>query len=240
MINQTHLSVLEAAADSKEWAGSTPTEWASWVCGSDGSVFVSRLPEGRINRKLLAAICNDMNTPTEVAFLAIMAWGGMNRRYGRTAWQNREQGLLEAMNDIRGKTSTAGALYSVFHSLSLNGRLPGIGPAYFTKLIFFLSPRSNAYIMDQWTAKSINLLFGSQIHLIVGPDRGRDTVSKKNSSKTYEQFCANVDALALKMGCNGAEAERRIFSQARPSPDHWRHYVKITWDPKLHNGSGQL
>lgn len=43
------------------------------------------------------------------------------------------------------------------------GAIPGIGPAFFTKLIYFFSPTPDFYILDQWTAKSVNLLTGNWV-----------------------------------------------------------------------------
>ena len=48
--------------------------------------------------------------------------------------------------------------YKQFHRLVNEKKLTHMGPAYFTKLIYFLGSKQNGYIMDQWTARSMNLL----------------------------------------------------------------------------------
>lgn len=48
--------------------------------------------------------------------------------------------------------------YQRFYDLK---KIPGMGTDYYTKLVTFLMPAANgapAFIMDQWTARSMNLL----------------------------------------------------------------------------------
>jgi chaperonin GroEL len=45
------------------------------------------------------------------------------------------------------------------------GQIKNCGPAYYTKLLFFLpgSDENRGIIMDQWTARSVNLLVGKAL-----------------------------------------------------------------------------
>ena len=125
--------------------------------------------------------------------VAILSWGGMRRDHGRLLFNNLEF-VLELVNNLRiGIYPTRQIAYSTFQEHRANGSLPGLGIGYFTKLICFLSPNLNGYIMDQWVGKSINLLTGQNIVSITG----NNWVNDNNNADTYEIFCTHIDNLAL-------------------------------------------
>ena len=109
----------------------------------------------------------DANALTKVLF--VLAWGAMtlpNARYALTSYQNYWKEIVGDMLEVNLCRDEA---YEKFHSLVKSRNLTNMGPAYFTKLIYFLEPKHNGYIMDQWTARSMNLLRKSdeyEIHLI--------------------------------------------------------------------------
>src|SRR5690606_3910358 len=118
--------------------------------------------------------------------------------------------------------------YQRFSVLRADGRLPGMGPAFFTKLIFFMGQSPRGYILDQWTARSVNLLFcDDPIKLLPG-----GFVSDANDATAYERFCTRVEQLAPILSeatgqphC-GEEAERAIFSRGGKRAGKWRRYVR--------------
>jgi hypothetical protein len=106
----------------------------------------------------------------------------------------------------------------------MRNKLPGLGIGYFTKLICFLAPQLNGYILDQWLGKSINLLTGKKLVSIT--DKG--WVTDKNDANTYEVFCSKIDALAKLIQCSGLETEERLFSKGaigKSERGAWRKYV---------------
>lgn len=113
-------------------------------------------------------------------------------------------------------------------SLPLSGILEtsrGWGPAFFTKLIFFVRPADDGYIMDQWTGKSVNLLTGKPlVHLSY-----KGHVTDNTSADDYEEFCKVVEDLANICGSSGGEAEDRLFSHGGRKPGEWRAYVRRHW-----------
>lgn len=148
--------------------------------------------------------------------------------HGKLAWGHRGEALLNIMERIRSGKLRRREAYAEFFKARCKGNLPGLGPAFFTKLIFFLGPKHKChimdqygYIMDQWTAKSTNLLFQPPVVKIVG-----SWVTPDNDEGVYEEFCERVEQIAKLLGCCGAEAERQLFSQRRPKPTHWRYYVQ--------------
>ena len=88
--------------------------------------------------------------------------------------------------------------------------MKGIGPAFYTKLIFFLG-NHEGLIMDQWTAKSVNLICNDKIIKFDG-----DTVSKRNNDNVYKAFIEIVKKLQIELAMDSlSETEALIFSTSR-------------------------
>ena len=104
--------------------------------------------------------------------------------------------------------------------------------------------------MDQWTAKSVDLLLSEIIveenyysgSLIkISPHLTRATVYPSNESDRYELFCQFTDEVGNKIKSRevaegthqswGEIAEERMFSQGRGKGE-WRNYVKENWTKK--------
>jgi hypothetical protein len=228
-LNEKHLAKLVSTwNDEYRWEGRVPRQWAYYTTG----VVFDKLPIKALTRPELVALAADESGYTDAeVFLSVMAWGGMNVAYSRSAWR-----YFVILQPIIGKLRK-GAFSRQAAYAALSGTLatlpnPGMGPTYFTKLIYFCCPKQRGYIMDQWTGKSINLLFESADG---GPPPvtflGK-RVSPKNSSERYEQFCQLVEALGERLGeKNGGEVERRLFSSgARGAQEcgRWRRYVVNT------------
>jgi hypothetical protein len=131
--------------------------------------------------------------------------------------------------------------YDAFFEAHHSGKMSGIGPAYYTKLIFFLGS-GDGLIMDQWTSKSINLIHEENIIKLTS-----GYVSKFADSEMYYKYVHSVSELAkrLYIGCNSLianmKSEELIFSiSARKKPkfltiqEHgivsaWRAYVDKEW-----------
>jgi hypothetical protein len=159
--------------------------------------------------------------------LLILGWGGMRRDHARRLFENQD--WLTAVNAIRnGHVQSRENAYQLFYDLSNQGRIPGMGPAYYTKLICFLNPSLNGYIMDQWTAKSINHIMD------VRNSRGENTrvsintsgyVLQSNTSVTYEWFCKAIENVAQHFGWEPIMAEEYIFSNGGRKKGAWREYI---------------
>lgn len=106
---------------------------------------------------------------------------------------------------------------------SAEGKGGGIGPAYFTKLIFFANPRHDGYIMDQWTSRSVNLLVDGPA---VVKMRTLDHVDPRNSSQNFERFCKVVEAISTQLlNRTPEETEQCLFSTGGKKPAAWRRYL---------------
>ncbi len=78
--------------------------------------------------------------------------------------------------------------------------------------------------MDQWTAKSVNLLTGNGIVRMDG-----HAPSNLNRGGNYQAFCEEIDFMARELGCSGENLEERLFSLGGRKPLAWRFHVKENW-----------
>jgi hypothetical protein len=230
-LNQKHFDVLASIrGDGCEWtAGRVPCEWAKHVGLHER--IVTQLPDIKICRANLLDFCKDVSC--EVAVAAIFAWGGMKVSHGRRVssvfvWER----LIDIGSKLKSGDVCRKSAYEMLWLFRAQNRGCGLGPAYFTKLIYFLNPRHNGYIMDQWTSLSVNLLFNRQgspiVDLSTSTYRGRrtDTVSDKNSPDSYVRFCLCIEELARELQTQTpSEAEEWIFSKGGRYPAPWRAHV---------------
>jgi len=157
-----------------------------------------------------------------------MAWGfqgrGPGNAYPKKAWGKRAQ-FQDRLKNLRGmRNSKRCEAYNLFAG---KNRVPGLGPAYFTKLLYFFGS-GNHYVMDQWTVKSVCLLTGRKI---VKNSGGHP--SKDNTGFNYNLFCRVVDDLAQKFGSTGDVIEQKLFSigSIKKKPRGvWRQYVVDEWE----------
>ena len=167
--------------------------------------------------------------------LIVLAWGGMNLHnasYALKSYQNCWKKIVDAMLE---ENLCRDEAYNRFHCLVKDKNLTHMGPAYFTKLIYFLEPKHNGYIMDQWTARSMNLLRKNnkyKIHLISTTKRKSDGLRNfrvdptKNNVCIYRAFCEDLEHLAEYLDIDPEETEKLIFSKGgRVNVGCWRRFV---------------
>lgn len=152
------------------------------------------------------------------------------------AWDSRSGWLTVVHNLLHGAYATRTDAFDAFAACYHVGKMAGMRAAYFTKLIFFLAPHLDGYIMDQWTARSINLLYDRTSHYPLGQmialdpgANGAAYVASKNTGVEYDNFCLAVEDIALNLGIVPSDAEECLMSngsnKGRP-PGAWRTYVK--------------
>jgi hypothetical protein len=237
-----HLGFLRecrAAFDpADEMAGGVPAGWFGYVSSQTAA---ETLPSHRCKRADLFQYASS-EPRIELVAAAILAWGGMHRQHGQQLFER--QRWLELAQSIREGEVSRGDAYDAFASLRADGELPGMGPAYFTKLIFFLMPRSKpvGYIMDQWTACSINILLDDPSAVRTdaayswsGPSKlsSQYVVSDHNSADQYERFCRAIEALAAELELAPGAMELLLLSEGGRKPLPWREYVKQQRRPAL-------
>ena len=149
-----HFSALEHCLKSerpKTWLGGVPTDWCTSKLNAGHKPpddIVSRLQKvgkSRLSRENLRAICRDASESVLVAYICTMAWGAQHARHARSAWASRED-LIPKLNTLRSENLARAAAYNLFTG---ENRIPGLGPAYFTKLLFSFHRRMP---ITSWTS----------------------------------------------------------------------------------------
>lgn len=253
----THLDalckIIETAPSAEgTWRSSKPLAWYKQV-REGGARYVLQHDEVARADIIHSVVASDGHD-IEGLCATIFAWGGMRRDHGRKLFS--DAGLhqwLPTAQQVLTEPLTRAESYDRFRRLRLTsmmkgaesydrfGRrltslMKGAGPAYFTKLIFFLMHKRRdampvGYIMDQWTARSINLLLLTNrepIHL-----QGNATVTDRNDAQSYERFCRNIEQLTdninQRTGQNlkPDEVERQLMSHGgkRHKKGAWRQYL---------------
>ena len=206
-------------------------------------VNVHLLPSRKVTRSAVFGLVRRNPRVNEATVCAAaMAWGGMHLANRDRLFASADAEWLDVARQIRCGLDRKTA-YAQFEALRSHKdkKLPGARPAFFTKLIYFLTPRDPArfktgYIMDQWGGSSVNLLTDSDIVLMDVtrtwvPSNGEFIssfefeVSDANTSDEYETSCSAVDSLKDRFGLSPDEVERALFSGGGSTPGAWRQYV---------------
>lgn len=221
----------------EEPGGSNPLAWWNeFSLGSQPPI----LPDGPVSRDFIINARKRNQLDVLGICVCAAAWGGMRNDHARKFFKAANLWRETAEEIYRGDLTRSEA-YAKLRNLQREGTLPGMGPAYYTKLIYFLMPRTPAkpigYIMDQWSGGSVNLLFGGDIVLMDETytwkkDRRREsinsafTVSNFNDEENYENFCLRVEEVAASLKIAPDEAEAFMFSRGGRNPQRWRTCVK--------------
>jgi len=211
--------------------GVPPATWRNRF-NLGGVPQVGGLPDFHLDRNAVRAICRDPRQNVLFGYVCAMAWGGQGDGNGRrnpiNAWAHA-QVIAVRLTALRMGGLTRSEAYNLFCN---GGEIPGLGPSFFTKLLYFFSPTPSFFIMDQWTAKSVNLLTGTRVVRMYGSSPTRD-----NTGGNYQAFCEEVDLMAGLIGCAGQEAEERLFSQGGRHSWPWRAYVAHAPPPPRYNAA---
>lgn len=236
MLNDQHITALDAivaALDrdasgdlvlaANSWRGSECQSWSTYVTGAARP----QLPSTRHTRGELVSFLRTAALTDEDAYLAIMAWGAQNRRNGRAAWAGFAQ-LAPVIDALRRGHISAFEAYTRFYRVTVahEPRVKGLGPAYYTKLLYFLSARQEVPIMDQWTAKSMQLLVDRRKAAPIIKLTSQGYVGPQNDVAVYELFCSFVAQIAQRYGISVGGAEALAFSG---SGQPWRDHVRMHW-----------
>lgn len=215
---------LITASSVGPWSSANLTSWKSYYDFSNLKLDQT----ARVRRSDVICARDELKTETLPLVMLIFAWGGMNRLHARLFLDAPRTWLATAEGLHSGSLSKI-AGYQAFHELSNSGKMPGCGPAYYTKLLTFLPKRGAArgIIMDQWTSRSVNLLANEEIVKTVKARNNKQYVHKANDSSVYGRFCAIVEDLTEIIHGNRDEAnvediEMRLFSNSKL---RWRQYV---------------
>jgi len=214
----------------ESWRGNNIKDYAIYLSNMGVQLDIECFPNRRLNREQLFEYISNTSQSVFNCTITILAWGGMNREHCINAiksfnlWHN----ILEKIRN--GQLNRIDA-YADFHDLRSKNKLKGMGPAYYTKLIFFLSQEKNrGFIMDQWTSRSFNLLHNSpMIKVNIQKNKNGNFaahVSDKNTPSTYEEFCSYIEKVSksLPEKVKPDVVEMNMFSQGY-GKGKWRTYL---------------
>lgn len=218
-ISPGHFDVLaNIKHNAQGGVGKNPYEFGNRVQTIE---HVPAVFSAKCSRKDLFQYVNEPALSNLTVTVAILAWGGMRENYARRLFQNWKY-LNPIIERIRsGSIKNRKLAFQLFYESRAKGYLPGLGISYYTKLICFLNHKLNAYILDQWTGKSINLLWQEPFIKFTG-----NWVNDKNNSDTYEEFCNRIEELADLLVDEPITVEERLFSNGGHNPGAWRRHLK--------------
>lgn len=177
----------------------------------------------QFDRASLIELAGDSSYSDLSTSVSILGWGGMRYDHGSMFYANWNS-IKTIIGDLRsGGIKSRQEAFENLRNARAKGIMKGAGVGYFTKLICFLNPNLKGYILDQWTGKSINLLWGDDLVHIVSQS---GWVSDKNTPEVYEKFCQRIEQLADSLGVSPLQAEEKIFSKGGRRPGEWRRYLK--------------
>jgi hypothetical protein len=215
---------INSLGDFKKWTGINALKWAKYVDPSINNELLNK----KLTRGDLLSLNFVNGLDDRELIFAIFSWGGMNREHCSSLLKQTE--WLNLVGDIRrGKVKNREEAYARFYDLKKQNKLPGIGPAYYTKLVCFLNPKLNGYIMDQWTSKSVNLLCNKKIVKLTSTGF---VDSLKNDAEVYRKFCEVIDKLSVDLKMSGLDVEESMFSNGGKKKGKWRKVVVENWNLK--------
>jgi len=206
--------------------GAGPKTWFKWIHNEKKMDFdLDLLSTEKVSREFIFSLVQNKEVDIKICIISILAWGGMNRSHGLNLFSGK-QDFISLCERIRNGELSRKEAYAEFSDLRQKNLLKGMGPAYYTKLIFFLMPnKPMGYIMDQWTSRSINLLFEPKIIKTSIDKKLAHTVKDTNTADNYEMFCVCVEKIAEKMKLTPQTIEMMMFSTGR-GKGKWRNYLK--------------
>lgn len=213
----------------------------AWFDKYETSWKIPNLPDNPLNRSELLNFIRPYRGKKEVdeitirkLIVSIFAWGGMRPTptWGKLAIDTIETYEKICLELLRGMPSVSA--YEEFYKQKKTGAMRGVGPAYYTKLIFFFGDQTGL-IMDQWTARSINLLLNAPVIKLTS----NKNVDHENSQQVYASYLNFISELKTNLSIESvSKTEELIFScshakatvinrlgQYHDACSAWRKYV---------------
>ena len=223
-MNEKLIEVLKKAERIPGYSGMMPEEWYTKVhrCKSykPKPEFKLKKP-GVYTREDLKGYLKQKGLSDETALIAILAWGKCSIANGRNILEDtRRAALLRFIKELKSpKIKSREEAFDLFVRTKKSGSIKGLGVAYFTKVLWFMRPDLNGYILDRYTAKSINILCDSPYFPLID----NKYVSQHTDANTYEGYCKHIEKLAKTIKCTPEITEEKLFGGDYPA---WREKIK--------------
>ena len=172
-------------------------------------------PDAPLTRDQARSICLNQQIGDFQAYAVVMAWGGQRMSHFRSSANDNH--LLDLVKQLR--TSKLSRSEDFERCRVACAGIKGLGISFFSKLLYFLRPKTDAYILDQWIAKSLSVLFNPS-PVRMAPWGGPHPMT---TATEYDACCEAIEQLGLKLGgWRGDQVEQLLFD--RPG-GKWRTYV---------------
>lgn len=197
----------------KGWESKSPKEAFGEIPFKD-----INLSDKRLTRNQLLKIVFDVKKQNKVLtkdiinlIIEILSWGGVRKDKAKVILDHIEP-VEHICNDLFINKISDIEAYNRFYDAIDCKTIKELGPAYYTKLIFYFG-KQTGLIMDQWTARSINLLAGRHIIALSTKTKNRCRVLQENNEKVYQEFLEFCDFLRMELQLNSLNfTEELIFS----------------------------
>jgi hypothetical protein len=194
------------------------------------SASIENLPgkgKTKLQRWQVRQVCHDPQIHPLVAYACVMAWGGRNfSNYRLSVAPDSLCALVKILKHLRGSKELRKNDFAYIQQAATGTK--GLGISFYTKLLFFFREKDDAYILDQWTAKSAIVLFPA-----CGVRLNSAGLPRPDTSPViYEDFCRAIEGFRTDLGPNwttGEEVERTLFDRPR---GEWRTYLKRAFPAK--------
>lgn len=169
-----------------------------------------------------------------LAFITAMIWGGINATRPQKKGEFETVNLYKVLAIDRNRIEkiilkvkqllVMGKIEECFNYLSGDGKINGVGYAYFTKLMYFISfserrIKTKPLIFDKWTSlaykallinsgqiKKMNSLYTKSLN-----EKHKSVYLKQPISKAYLSFVLDMECWASQMGINSSKLEEFVF-----------------------------
>ncbi len=180
--------------------------------------------KGQLKRVQLRKLCCDTKVDVLIAYAAVMAWGGRgvdSPNYRLSLSKLSRRALIAILTKLRASQRGRQDDFDAMQKAAEN--IKGLGISFYTKLLFFFRKKDDAYILDQFTAKSAKLLF-VPCQIVLNSSGYPDADNKPSS---YEWFCAAAEAQAISRtpppAWTGEQVEQAMFDVRGGA---WRIYLR--------------
>lgn len=210
----------------QEAVGDSPQEYLAKLNRLAGLklVWPNGHPEGQLTRPQLRDLCRDTKVDVLIAYVAVMAWGGRgvdSRNYRLSLTEPSRDALIAILKKLRASKANRQTNFADMQNAAEN--IKGLGISFYTKLLFFFGEKADAYILDQFTAKSAKLLF-DPCQIVLNSSGYPDP---DNTPASYEWFCAATESMGVGHTpppiWTGEQVEQAMFDVRGGA---WRKYLR--------------
>jgi len=205
--------------------GKKPFSWGNGVQNLQPipQVWKGTFLDEPLSRSFLFDLGNDPDASNAMVAVCIFAWGGMRKNHAQLLFSEPTWPILDKLIGVlrRKELKSHAEVFELFHGLRRQNALPGLGIAYFTKLIYFLSTHLDVFILDQWIGKSMNLFLGYDLISFTG-----NWVNDSNDGERYAIFCQYMMNYARQLNMDKHAFEQKMFCKGGRNPGPWRRIIK--------------